>query len=74
MIAGALLANAKKAEKEGRKSSLRVLVCGTSHYSPLFSPPVSRLNSNLHTCRPESARERLVGSFRRCLRRSRYPP
>ncbi|GAA5919653.1 hypothetical protein JCM1841_005209 [Sporobolomyces salmonicolor] len=28
MIAGALLDNAKKAEKEGRKSSLRVLVCG----------------------------------------------
>ncbi|GAA5845864.1 hypothetical protein JCM11251_002929 [Rhodosporidiobolus azoricus] len=28
MIAGALLENAKKAEKEGRKSSLRVLVCG----------------------------------------------
>lgn len=28
MIAGALLENAKKAEKEGRKSKLRVLVCG----------------------------------------------
>ncbi|GAA5992405.1 hypothetical protein JCM11641_002736 [Rhodosporidiobolus odoratus] len=28
MIAGALLDNAKKAEKDGRKSSLRVLVCG----------------------------------------------
>ncbi|GAA5865822.1 hypothetical protein JCM8547_005724 [Rhodosporidiobolus lusitaniae] len=28
MIASALLENAKKAEKEGRKSSLRVLVCG----------------------------------------------
>ncbi|GJN88790.1 hypothetical protein Rhopal_001759-T1 [Rhodotorula paludigena] len=28
MIAGALLENAKKAEREGRKSNLRVLVCG----------------------------------------------
>lgn len=28
MIAGALLENAKKAEREGRKSRLRVLVCG----------------------------------------------
>ncbi|GAA5843864.1 hypothetical protein JCM9279_000171 [Rhodotorula babjevae] len=28
MIAGALLENAKKAEREGRKSALRVLVCG----------------------------------------------
>ncbi|GAA5829592.1 hypothetical protein JCM5353_006801 [Sporobolomyces roseus] len=28
MIAGALLDNAKKAEREGKKSSLRVLVCG----------------------------------------------
>ena len=30
MIAGALLENAKKAEREGRKSRLRVLVCGES--------------------------------------------
>lgn len=30
MIAGALLENAKKAEREGRKSALRVLVCGAS--------------------------------------------
>lgn len=28
MIAGALLENAKKAEREGRQSRLRVLVCG----------------------------------------------
>ena len=34
MIAGALLENAKKAEREGKKSSLRVLVCGkeNSHF------------------------------------------
>lgn len=37
MIAGALLGNAQKAEKEGRKSSLRVLVCGTSNRFLPFS-------------------------------------
>lgn len=36
MIAGALLDNAKKAEKEGKKSSLKVLVCGQSPLSFIF--------------------------------------
>lgn len=37
MIAGALLENAKKAEKDGRKSKLRVLVCGASRLSGISS-------------------------------------
>ena len=38
MIAGALLENARKAEREGRKSRLRVLVCGESGPSQFGYP------------------------------------
>ncbi|BGO97471.1 Ran GAP Rna1 [Rhodotorula toruloides] len=49
MIAGALLENAKKAEKEGRKSKLRVLVCGRNRLENGSAPDFAAAFSALTT-------------------------
>ncbi|GAA5839783.1 hypothetical protein JCM3766R1_004613 [Sporobolomyces carnicolor] len=51
MIAGALLENAQKAERDGKKSSLRVLVCGRNRLENGSAPAFAKAFSALETLR-----------------------
>ncbi|GAA6024238.1 hypothetical protein JCM11491_002516 [Sporobolomyces phaffii] len=51
MIAGALLENAKKAEKENRQSSLKVLVCGRNRLENGSAPAFAKAFDALKTLR-----------------------